>query len=436
MPEPVALGTDEVEAFTSFLARTALHNDLAMGLFARYVLAPILGRSDVRGASRDDWGRYFSAIFARAGGSIDANGPRARGWVAALEQASLRDRLSRLTLLWWTPVLPTGGLTRGVRWWCPVCLQQQGQGRNAGWPEPDRPPIHEPLLWRLAPVEICYRHERPVALTHNCPACDAESPVLATWGLPGQCAACGAWLGRPIEDVRAAAETAWSRYAWTECRRLIAAAQSDQPLAAATPDVAAALTTALGARARTRKRLARDVGCTVSGVSLWTSGRRKMSLPAVLRVGFILGVHVDALLQGRVEVAATGATEAPPAVVRRRVDWPAVQAHLRRAAASGRPPSVAQVAMRHGADGKEVCRRLPDLAAEVGQRHAAWRHAVVTARTARSEREIGEAVRALAGRGVYPSRERVALRLPHRADMRNPRLRAAWKRALAEAGLL
>lgn len=435
LPEPEGVGTADVEAFTSLLPRTAIANDQALGLFTRFVLAPLLGRSDVRGASRDDWGRYFAAIFRPVRGTLDGCGAHARTWIEALESISLRSGLSRHTFLWLADVLAPHGLTLPIRRWCPACLEDQRR-RLASPDDPNQRAVHEPLLWRLGPLEVCLAHDRPVRLESACPACGQESSILATWGVPGRCAACGERVGRPIAELAQVEPTAWQRFVWTQARRLVESCQSEEPLAATLRDVGAAVTGARTLRRWSMQELASRTGYSVAAVSLWSAGRRRMSVGAALRVAFVLGVHVDALLQGRVEIDEDAAREQSPAPVRRTVDWTAVEQDLRRALESRRPPSLSTVATRHGAARKEVVRRLPELAADLAERHRSWRSRLRHARLEWTEREIRQAVRELSERGLYPGRDRVVRHIRRRPDMRHPRLQAAWKAALTELRLL
>lgn len=435
LPAPGGVGTAEVEAFTSLLPRTAVANDLALGLFTRFVLAPLLGRSDVRGASRDDWGRYFSAIFRPVRGTLDGCGTHARTWVEALESVSLRSGLARHTFLWWADILAPHGLTLPIRRWCPACLEDQRRG-PADPDDPNDRALLEPLLWRLGPLEVCLAHDDPVRLESACPVCGRESSILATWGVPGRCAACGERLGRPIAALPEIEPTVWQRFVWTQARLLVEACQSEQPLTSSLPDIGAALTSARTLRGWSMQELASRTGYSVAAVSLWTAGRRRMSIGAALRLAFVLGLNVDALLQGQVEPADSGIQEHPPAPQRRSVDWDAVEHDLRRAAASRRPPSVAAIAARHGAARNEINRRLPALAADLAERHRSWRSRLRQARLEWTEREIRQAVRELSEQGLYPSRDRVVRHIRGRPDMRHPRLQAAWKAALTDQRLL
>lgn len=434
-PEPQGVGGDQVEAFSSWLARTAVGVDLAPGLFARYVLAPALGRSDVEGASTAEWGVYFAAIFRKVRGSIDGLGQLARTWTSVLAELTGRADLPCLTALPWAAVLPATGLTGRVRRVCPVCLGDEPSGGEIPY---------EPLVWRVRLVEACFAHAVPVRLRSNCPQCGADSPVIGTWSLPGRCAGCGAWLGmtkadalprqRPLEG----AEAAWQRFVDTEVRLLIRDGQHLErvPTLATT---AAAVALAIQ-RAGSMTRLAADVGVSVSLVSLWAAGRRQPSLAPALRLCAVAGFHLADLYAGRLEDLRAAEPRQGrlqlPAISRRRIRWDRVEEALRAARASDPPPSLGSVLAPFGVERREAHRKFPELAAEIRDRRAAWR--VLSMQTLRRSRErtIRRETRALWARGVYPARNLVERRLPHGVWLRDPSNRAAWKATLRELGLL
>src|SRR5450759_4453226 len=130
--DPIGIGTADPEAMTSYIQRVAREEDLPAVHFARHVLASALGRGDVPGCSRDEWGRYFAAIFQMVRGSVDGVGRHASTWTAALEEVLGRDDLRQLTLLPFASVLPPQGLTRPIKHVCPACLDGWQASRQAG----------------------------------------------------------------------------------------------------------------------------------------------------------------------------------------------------------------------------------------------------------------------------------------------------------------
>lgn len=425
-PEPAGVGTADVEALSSYLPRLAEHNDQAMGLFTRYVLAPILGRAGAGGAGREEWGRYFAQIFGTLRNSVDGLGAIAGDWALAVAVATLRASVELLTLRPWAGVLSPVGLTRSVRAWCPACIDADRRGGG---------PVYERLAWRLRASTYCLAHERPVALLTACPACGGESQSISTWGLPGCCTACGERLGSPLATIPDAPVTPWERFSSEEVRRLIASGRQPIDPAPAAADVGAGLTRARVAAGLTMQALADATGYTISVVSLWTAGRRRMSIDAALRVAFACGVHVDDLLLGHSGEPVETRGLRPPAVVRTTVDWASVEADLVAASTADDARSLTSVLRAHRADRgqavlryRELCRVIRDRHAEQARRERAARRAAATAAIEQATREIW------AG-GTYPGRDR-AFRRAGVIDFRSDYLVEAWRATVRELGLV
>jgi hypothetical protein len=135
--------------------------------------------------------------------------------VRAVESLIHRSDLRSLTMLSRANVLPSKGMLRSYRAWCPDCFREQAT-------------VYEPLLWCIGAVEACPQHRRP--LTSRCPLCSETLPVLGSQMSPGQCSKCRCYLGD--DSVRSAS---------TKPRRLInsgrqtlfgemLAASQDEPL--------------------------------------------------------------------------------------------------------------------------------------------------------------------------------------------------------------
>lgn len=438
--DPIGIGTADPEAMTSIISRVAKEEDLPSSDFARYVLAPALGRSDVVGSSRDEWGRYFAAIFRKVRGSVDGVGRHASAWTAALEEVLGRDDLRYLTLLPFASVLPPQGLTRGIKHVCPVCID--------AW-EGSTTPVHESLRWRLAVLDYCFAHEEtPVRLVNACGSCGAATGVLGTWALPGRCGECGESLARPLADVIdeqpevAPAELRWQRWVSDQLSELLVAGLALRDHEPDPLGLPRAVDLAIGCTSPSASEFARQIGYSLSLVSLWQAGRRRPSLPAALRICRVAGFPLVDFLFGRIDrmdavAAVQGSPElVPPPRAARRIPWDQVEAALRRALEADPPPSLKAVLAPFGADRIEARRIHRDLSHAVRDRHAEWRRARITARRSGEIELLVTEMRRLHDDGVYPGRERLQRLLPHAVHLRDPHLRAAWKVELQAMGLL
>lgn len=116
---PIGIGSPDAESLSGYVVRIAAAHHLAPSRLARFVLAPKLGRPDVRGLEVDDWGRYFAAIFNTPRASLNGTGVYAATWAEALQGLTGRRDLHALTLVPWAEVLPAKGLLRSERVYCP-----------------------------------------------------------------------------------------------------------------------------------------------------------------------------------------------------------------------------------------------------------------------------------------------------------------------------
>ena len=112
-------------------------------------------------------------------------GEKTKRWCSVLEKATLRNDLSRLTLLAFEPLLSQISLFRRRCAWCPACLEER---RCPGGT------VYESLLWTMELVRLCPNHCR--FLEEICRRCQRSSGPLAAYSRPGYCSRCGAWLGR------------------------------------------------------------------------------------------------------------------------------------------------------------------------------------------------------------------------------------------------
>ena len=96
-------------------------------------------------------------------------------------------------MLSWAGVLPTRGLIRRTRAWCPLCYDEQRRQNRI---------VYDPLLWGLEAVSVCLVHHSPLSTCCPNPACGKAQSFLAPLVQAGHCARCGCWLGLPPTSAR------------------------------------------------------------------------------------------------------------------------------------------------------------------------------------------------------------------------------------------
>ncbi len=139
---PRGVGTVEVECLTSYVVRLADVHCVDVGTLVRCELLNLLERAPHRGRCPAGLEQYAAANVA----ALNGVGVAELAWEASLSRLTLRRDLAGLTLAAWAAVLPSKGLLRRFRAWCPRCFNAWEQGGL---------PLYDPLLWTVAIVDVC-----------------------------------------------------------------------------------------------------------------------------------------------------------------------------------------------------------------------------------------------------------------------------------------
>ena len=191
--KPIGIGTPYVESLTSYLTRLAEAHTVLVGVLVLEEIKSVISKQY---KSRDLF------CIKQYTGAINGTGVIANDLAQALEQLTLRQDLTLLTLLKWSQVFPKRQLTRSVKTWCPKCYQD--------WLSQNRV-IYDPLLWSFDLVNICSIHK--IYLQTRCPHCLPELTPLATNSRPGYCSNCRQWLGQNnISDISIIEDQRWQTY--------------------------------------------------------------------------------------------------------------------------------------------------------------------------------------------------------------------------------
>ncbi|MBU0493747.1 MAG: TniQ family protein, partial [Chloroflexi bacterium] len=272
---PVSVGTPLVESLTSYIVRLAEAHCVRPRTLVTRELVPLLGRPHL--AKPGD--NSISAFWSKDARALNGTRTLARDWVQALETLTRRTDLRFLTLLTWADVLPTSGLLRPTRAWCPACYEEWRTGGQV---------VYEPLLWTLQVVAICSRHQRWLCL--QCPDCQQPLPLLTSRSRPGCCPRCEAWLGSspavtPTDSVELPEdEWRWQTWVVDTVGELLAAAPHLMDLPRR-ESIAAAMTVYVEqAAGGNMNALARELRISLSAVSTWKLTRSVPQLQRLLQV--------------------------------------------------------------------------------------------------------------------------------------------------------
>jgi hypothetical protein len=181
-PEPIGIGTSQVESLTSYMCRLAESHCLSAG-------ALYLRSGGSRSQSFFDHLTPYKATRAKGrsiGTAHDINGLglRAEDWTEALGVLTGRENLPMLTVLSLRGMVSGLHLLREKQAWCPDCFKQDKELEN---------PEHNRLIWCFESLSRCLVHNAP--LSTLCPFCGKSQIYISASSLPGYCAHCDQWLG-------------------------------------------------------------------------------------------------------------------------------------------------------------------------------------------------------------------------------------------------
>lgn len=180
--EPEGKNTSYIESSTSYLNRLANKHTVFVGSIVKNILTKEMDKDYLRNiAIRGGDGFYKSS------NALNGVGLMAKDFVDVLQRLTTRNDLQRTTLLSFSEVLPTRGLLRTKKAWCPECFEEM---------KPKE--LYEPLLWTFKVVEVCPRHN--TKLKEECPFCNVKLFYLDRTSNPGYCSKCQNWLGENKEN--------------------------------------------------------------------------------------------------------------------------------------------------------------------------------------------------------------------------------------------
>ncbi|SCW81927.1 TniQ protein [Paenibacillus tianmuensis] len=179
--KPVGVGTARVEALSSYITRISRMHCVKTGSLLSRIIYPLFDKEYLNNGG----GRRFYTSSHLINGVTNISSE----FTDILEQLTKRSDLAELTLRKFSNVLPTRGLLKSQKSWCPVCFEEMRQQQTI---------IYEPLIWMLQPVSVCTKHQ--VKLHQTCPVCNKYSLILENNSNPGYCSKCLSWLGMKSES--------------------------------------------------------------------------------------------------------------------------------------------------------------------------------------------------------------------------------------------
>ncbi len=423
---PCGVGTARTESLTGYVARLAAAHGVSTGTLLQHEL---VGHIKNIAGERSGARVSLTPAYLRSMNGMD---PVADTWTRLLGELTCRGDLRHLTMLAWMNVMPSRGLFREERAWCPECYACDEV-------------VHEHLIWCLAPVTICTHHRRP--LENRCPHCHESLPVISWRSVPGFCSSCRGWLGTTSGSADAGMAASVELPAW-ECR----VAENFGELVSAAPGLThppgkdriahalEALTGCTGAG-----RMAGVLGVDYMASWAWSTGKMRpliaCLLPICARFGVsLMAFYTDAALQpgapDGVIPQATDRAGTPRAKPVRRGSRHRQRALLKRAGAYLQsivteepvpPPSLCEICRRTGHDKPVLYRHYPDLCRAITARWKEWNRGRGSDRRERLAREIREVALRLHAEGIVPTTLTVARSLALPGAIRDPVARSTLR---------
>lgn len=408
--EPIGVGTPYVESLTGYVARLAQAHCTLTGILIVSKIAPLIREGYVfNGRQRTMSPVYGSNSSRRA---LNGTGLMASTLIQALEGLTLRGDLLHLAMITWANVLPSKGLLRAKKSWCPICYQEW---RAAGHV------IREPLIWTLDVVTVCPRHSQP--LQTECPHCHKQNFEVLEWrSRPGYCPKCGGWLGLSQSDLAANTEVwgedelEWQTYVVNNIGELLAAAPHLlEPL----PKERIQKVISAYVHQVTEGNLsafARLIGLEQSKVDLWYKGRSVPTLGTLLHICNQLGISLLSFLTKEFVTVDADKIVAPVQAKRQRqqrtcvsskFDSNKAQTTLQASLNETPPPSITELRIRlKESSNGNLYNHFPDLCKLIASRHNDYKKARF-----KEEMQRGLATVLKSDECPFPSVRQVAKRL-------------------------
>jgi transcriptional regulator with XRE-family HTH domain len=177
--EPVGIGTPYVESLTSYISRLAEAHCVSTGSLISRIYSPLLKKEYLSKVSKRGGNGFFDSAIG-----INGVGKLAFEFSDLTKKLTGRTDLCLTTLQKWSNILPSRGLLKKTKSWCPICYEESRVNGDV---------IYDPLIWSFQTVLICLKHKR--LLINICGNCNKSVPIINRNTYPGFCSRCGQWLG-------------------------------------------------------------------------------------------------------------------------------------------------------------------------------------------------------------------------------------------------
>jgi hypothetical protein len=178
--EPINNYNSNIESLSSYIERLASLHNMTTGLLVSKLITPFIDKMYLNNINIKGGDGFYKSSNAINGTGIIAN-----DFIMAMEMLTMKPNLIDTTFIKYNLILPTRGLLKNKKSWCPLCLENM---REEGIEK-----VYFPLKWTLQLYEVCPMHK--LSLVSRCPNCNKEMDFLSRKSVPGYCSKCMIWLG-------------------------------------------------------------------------------------------------------------------------------------------------------------------------------------------------------------------------------------------------
>lgn len=434
--KPIGVGSPMVESLTSYITRLAEDHSLPLDkLFLQEILLHL------NTLKRDYTVPKDLKRFLQISSSMNGVSDMASNQVCALEHLTLRSDIRYLTMLIWADVLPSRGLIRHTRAWCPSCYEEWRLSNQV---------IYDPLLWALVVVTVCPRHHQRLQL--KCPYldCQHEQFHLTSHYYLGYCTRCHRWLGNFISNKREnqLLENEETSYQKWICK-MIGEMFSEAPTLSIFPQrsnlTAMLIESVDKLTGGNFKAFSRLIDCNPKSVWNWTQGHAIPTLGSLMNICFRCGISPFSFLMRdknqiktmEINNTCKGMPTRPAKNHYKKVDRVYVQCFLEAVLQNPEisPPSMKEVAERVGHSIHTLKKISPDVCKAISARYLQYLSESHKALIQRNCDKVKQTMLILHAQEIYPSLRQVRKILKNQAIFKEPNVHNAWKEMLKELGL-
>lgn len=425
--EPIGIGTPYVESLTSYITRLAQVHWVSVKVLLSKKFALVIKKSYIA-YMLNSVHPGLDPLYKNAH-TLNGIDTRAKDWVKATEELTLRIDLRSLTLLNWSNILPIRQLNRQHKAWCPKCYEE--------WQLKEQP-MYEPLLWALDTVTVCPKHH--FSLSTCCLQCSQKQRMLSGQSRPAYCLKCEHWLGDlstcPPQNSNSIGqrEFAWQIWAATNVGDLLASQSSPPTREKVSEAILACI------KCKTDGNIAafaRMLNSPKNTVWLWQSGEVLPPLRELLRICHLVGVSlVDLLadefflekLDSSIYAYPVKALNAPKSSCK-PFDRIKIEKVLEEELLSHKcpPPSAQEVASRLNTSARELRKHFPELCSAISRKASSYRYSKQQQQQKKISGEVKDIVLKLHSKGISITQANVEKELSQPGSIRNPIARQTLK---------